>query len=181
MDEEYGSMIQILNVTSQIINIHVDGEILEPENYREVFNVIRDASENDLINLYINSIGGDVSTFIEFYNLIVTCRAKIVCYVFMAYSSAALIALTCEEIVLTEFCSFLIHAPSGEAIGKVAEIKSHGDFFNKWSKDIITSVYKGYLTDKEIDKVLEGAELWHDKKEIEKRLANRDKLLKGKK
>jgi ATP-dependent protease ClpP protease subunit len=183
MDEEIGNfdnIIQIINVTSQIINVHIDGEILEPLYYREAFNVIRDASENDLINIYINSIGGDISTFIEFYNLISECNARVVAYLYMGYSCAAMLALICPELVLTEFCSLLIHAPSGEAIGKVGEIKSHGDFFKEWSEEIITSTYRGYLTDKEIEKVLEGKEIWHDRKEIEKRLLNRDKLLKRK-
>ena len=178
--DEYGDMIQIVSVTSQIINIHIDEEILEPEHYREVFNVIRDANEGDLITLYINSIGGDVSTFVEFYNLITECRARIVGYLYMGYSSAAMLALICPELILTEFCSLFVHSPSGESTGKVGEIKSHGDFFKEWSEEIITSVYKGYLTDKEIEKVLEGKEFWHDKREIEKRLANRDKLLKRK-
>lgn len=176
--DEYGDMIQIVSVTSQIINIHIDGEILEPEHYREAFNIIRDANESDLINLYINSIGGDVSTFVEFYNLITECKARVVAYVYMAYSAAVLLALSCDEIVLTEFCSFLIHAPSGETTGRVNEIKSHSDFFDKWSKEIMVSLYKGFLTDKELEKVLDGAEIWYSKKEIEKRLENRNKILK---
>jgi ATP-dependent protease ClpP protease subunit len=180
MDEDISSAISVVTVTSQIYNFHLDSEMLEPENYREIFDILREANENDLINIFINSIGGDLVTFIEFYNLIINSKARIVGYLYMAYSSAALLALSLPELVLTEFCSFLIHAPSGFAEGKVGDIKNHGEFFDGWCKEIMGSVLKGFLSDKEFEKVMDGTELWLNKKEIEKRLINRDKLTKRK-
>jgi ATP-dependent protease ClpP protease subunit len=179
-DEEFDSIVYTEKVISYIYNINIDTDIEEPDKYRKVYNVLRKATNMDLINFHINSVGGTIPTFIQMYNLMLTTQAKTVAYVYSAVSAAALLALSCDEIVVTEFSSMMFHSCSWDIAGSADEIKGQSDFFSEWTKEIITTVCKGFLTDKEIEKVLDNKELWFNSKEIRKRLENREKFLKRK-
>ena len=42
--------------------VFLDEELSEPSNYRELISVLFNASENDTITFYINTIGGSLAT-----------------------------------------------------------------------------------------------------------------------
>ena len=66
----------------------------------------------------------------------------------------------------------MFHNASGGACGKIHEIESRVDFIKGWTKEIFTSLYRGFLTDSELKQMFDGKDFYFNKEEIERRLVN---------
>ncbi len=155
-------------VTEYIVNF--DDEILPPNEYREVYELLRNVGETDAVRFVINSWGGDVYTFIQLYNYMMRTKAVTIAELHAGYSAGSMLALICDVIEVQEFSSMMIHDMSSGTFGKRAEIESHVDFMKKWGNEILDTVYNGFLTKDESAKIRDGKDLWLTKKEIEKKL-----------
>ena len=95
------------------------GEIREPQYYTELFYTLRSASETDLVYIHINSSGGDFNTGLQIINNIFSSNARVVTILeARAYSMAALIFLSGDELIVHDNCQLMFHIYSGIFAGK---------------------------------------------------------------
>lgn len=160
---------------------YLSGEIESPENYIEWFQTIRHCAQGDVIKIYINSGGGSIDTTIQFLRALNETEATVITSVEgMCASAATMIFLQGDNFEVSEHSMFMIHNYSGGFIGKGNEIHSQALFERKWSTSFMRSIYDGFLTLEEIERVIDGVDLWMDGAEVIKRLKNRGKVLKKK-
>lgn len=168
-----------------IINVHefyLSGEIESPDEYIQWFDTIRHAGENDAIKFYINSYGGDVFTAIQFMRVLQETPATVIMSVEGACMSAATMIFLCaESFEISDHTAFMIHTYSGGMIGKGHEMHSQAQYERSWSINLIKEVYDGFLTEQEMQRVIDGADLWMDSKEVIKRLKARESTRNAKK
>jgi ATP-dependent Clp protease, protease subunit len=160
-----------------IANVHefyLSGEIEGPEDYIEWFQTIRHSSANDIIKIYINSGGGRLDTTIQLLRALNETEATIIASVEGTCASAAtMIFLQADNFEVSEYSMFMIHNYSGGFMGKGNEIHSQAIFERKWSTNFMRSIYEGFLTTEEIDRVIDGIDIWMDGTEVIKRLKKR--------
>ena len=96
------------------------------------------------------------------------------------HSAASIIALNCQEIVVTDSAHMLVHNASYGVGGTAGNIKSHVDFSHKMIDKMLTSTYGGFLTPAELLDVKKGVEYWFDSDEIGERLLARKKFMEKK-
>lgn len=156
---------------ARTIDLYLSGEIKEPSEYVKWLNIINTASENDCIFIHINSPGGMLDTAIQLRESLLNCPAHTVASVEgECCSGATFILLSCKETRLSKSSRFMVHSASWGLAGKTHEIYSSIDFDKKWFKDIFMDIYKGFLTDDELEKVLSGSDLWMNSDEVYERL-----------
>lgn len=160
----------IISKNEYIINI--DTDILDPNEYREVFEILRLAKKEDKIILKINSMGGYIHTMIQWVNALLHTKAKTIAEIYTAYSAASVIALSCDELKFQHFCSMMIHNMSLDIGGKISDIEGYAKFAMSQDKDIADTIYMGFLTKDEIKKVNSGSEVWLDKNQCLSRIKN---------
>jgi ATP-dependent protease ClpP protease subunit len=167
-----------------IANLHefyLSGEIDSPENYIEWFQTIRHCSQTDIIKIYINSGGGNIDTTIQLLRALNETEATVITSVEgMCASAATMIFLQGDNFEVSEYSMFMVHTYNGGFLGKGNEIHSQALFERKWSTSFMRSIYEGFLTLDEIDRVIDGVDMWMDGNEVIKRLKNRGKILKKK-
>lgn len=161
-----------------VFYVNLDTDIKEPMYYREVFEKLESADDKTKFIFNINSYGGFLSTTIQFINSIRNTKAKTVARVYTAKSAASIIALSCEEIEVMPHSVMMIHNIQwGAPYGDVNKGKWRMDYVIKYAEKLFKDIYKGFLSDEEIEKVVkEGKELWLIEEEIKKRLKNRGKV-----
>jgi ATP-dependent protease ClpP protease subunit len=164
---------------SQLHEFYLSGEITEPEDYIEWLNVIRSASDQDTIKIYINSPGGNVDTAIQFMQVLTGTSAYVICSVEGACMSAAtMIFLSADELEICDHALFMFHNYAGGAFGKGGEIYDQIQFERSWSRKLLESVYKNFLTPTEITQMLENKDIWMDSDEVRRRVkAIQDNLI----
>jgi len=157
--------------TSALYEFYLSGQITGPEDYIEWFNTIRSATEEDVVKIYINSSGGDLNTAIQFMRVLSETQATVVCSVEGSCISAATMIFLCADIFeITPHSLFMFHNYSGGMFGKGGEIYDQAVFEREWSKQFLQYIYKNFLTNKEIDSLLENKDLWLHSDEVTKRV-----------
>lgn len=158
-------------VISSVHEFYITGQIASAEEYIDWFDTIRHAGEHDAIKIYINSIGGDLFTAIQFMRVLDETKAHVICSVEGACMSAATIIFLCaEHFEVSPHSIFMFHNYSGGAIGKGGEMIDQLLHERKWSENLLKDVYQDFLTADEIKSMLENKDLWMDGEEVIKRL-----------
>ncbi len=139
----------------------------------KLFNGLKEAGENDYLELIINSTGGLINEGQQFYNLIQEkFYGRTVAYLDnQAYSMGALLFCMADVRIVYEYSDLMFHTYSHGSKGKGDEVKSHVDHtskkLRKFFKNIV--VKKGFLSKKEFKEMLIGKDFWMDTKEMCKR------------
>ena len=150
---------------------YISGEIKEPDIYVEMFDTIRNTSENDIVKLHINSSGGHLFTAIQFMRVLAECPAQVICSVEGACMSAAtMIFLSGNAFEISEHSIFMFHNYSSIIMGKGGEMYDNIIHERKWSEKILRGSYKNFLTEEEISSILDNKDIWMDGEEVLKRL-----------
>lgn len=158
------------------INLHtlyVTGEITGPDDYTDVFEGIRMAGPGDVVKIHINSPGGDLFTAIQFMRVLKETEAKVICSVEGACMSAAtLIFLSADQFEISDHSVFMFHNYSTFMYGKGGELFDGIMHDRKWSENLLKTEYEGFLTEDEVDSVLNNKDIWLDSDEALERLKN---------
>lgn len=164
---------------SNVHEFYLTGTIGPAEDYVEWFDTIRNASPNDLIKIYINSEGGNLFTAIQFMRVLSETQGEVWVSVEGACMSAATMIMLCADSFEVSLHSmFMVHNYSGGTVGKGGEMYDNIVFERKWSDALLRQVYKDFLTEEEINMVLDNKDIWMDGEDVVTRLKNRVEKLK---
>lgn len=157
-----------------VANIHefyLTGEIDSPDTYVEWFDAIRHANDTDIIKIYINSFGGDLFTAIQFLRVLGETNATVVTSVEGACMSAATMIFLCgDHYEVTPHSVFMFHNYSGGAIGKGGEMIDQLQHERKWSERLMREIYDGFMSETEIQSMLDNKDIWMDGEEVVRRI-----------
>lgn len=176
------SQVQSSSTTKAFINkpintlhtFYLSGSIEEPSEYISWFEIMRNAGENDVIQIHINSYGGDLFTAIQFLRAIADTPAHVICSVEGACMSAAtMVFLTADTFEVSEHSIFMFHNYSGGTFGKGGEMIDQLQHERKWSQHLLSRIYADFLTDSEIVSLLDNKDIWMDGEQVLKRLSAR--------
>ena len=150
---------------------YLSGTIGEPNEYISWFEIMRNAGENDIIQIHINSYGGDLFTAIQFLRAIADSPAHVICSVEGACMSAATMVFLCaDSFEVSEHSVFMFHNYSGGTVGKGGEMIDQLMHERKWSQHLLSRIYKDFLTDDEVASVLDNRDIWMDGEQVLQRL-----------
>jgi ATP-dependent protease ClpP protease subunit len=153
-------------------HIHLDQEIGPPSEYRNIFEILREAKKEDKVIFHFNTPGGWLDTMIQFFDSLLHTKAETKAVIYSACSAGAIIALCCDKIEPTRFAYMMIHSMDTGTSGKISDIHDYSQFAQNQNLEIIETVFQGFLTKQELQSVNKGKELWMHKDEILKRLEN---------
>lgn len=151
---------------------YLSGEITDAQEYIDWFDIIRNAGPDDEVVIYINSMGGDLYTTIQFLRVIAETQALVTCSVEGSCMSAAtMIFLSADEFQVTPHSLFMFHNYSAGVFGKGGEMYDQLQFERMWSEEFLNEVYKDFLTEAEIKEMLHNKDIWMTSKQVVARLA----------
>jgi len=160
---------------SQIHKLYISGSIKQPEEYIDMFEVIRNAGENDIIYLHINSEGGSLFTAIQFLRVLGETKAMVIASVEgMCMSAATILFMAAKNHEITNHSMFMFHNYSNKVEGKGGELHDHITFAKEWGEKLLRDVYSNFLTETEIVKILDGKDLYMTSEEVAQRLEKRN-------
>ena len=155
----------------KVVTVFLNDEIYEPGAYNELCYTLENTSA-DQVRLYINNGGGQLDAMLSIIASMERCGCEITGVLSGTVASAAtMIALKCDKLEVAEHTAFMIHSASGGTSGKSHETKAYMEFNDKNLKEIFNAVYKSFLTDIEIKRVLDGKDMWMTKEEVVTRFA----------
>lgn len=158
-----------------LYDIEFDDDIMEPKYYREDMDIFRNASANDTIRVRINSAGGYLHTAIQYVTNMTATEAETVAVLEgEAHSGASMVFLAADQHMVSPHAAMLIHEPRGGMYDSSAKLHAQADFNRPYIKALYHDYYKHFLSEKEIDDVLAGKDIWLNAESIVERLQYRN-------
>jgi ATP-dependent protease ClpP protease subunit len=167
--DNYVPLISDKNSTIAYLTDSID----EPSTYNELCYKLKTASPAEVFTLVINTPGGYIDSAVMLVDAIKSSKAKVIAEISGTVASAGtVITLACDEVKIAEHTAFMIHNYSSSGIsGKGHELKAYQNFTDTHLNNSFRAFYKGFLTDKEMQSVIDGQDLWMNKTEVTARIA----------
>ena len=159
-------------------DVFLDTDIGDPAHYRELLSLLFNCTEDDTVNLFINSHGGQLDTALAIVEGLKTTKAHVVAIIIGAcHSAASIITMYCHEVAVLDNAYSMVHTASFGAQGNTGNVKAHTEFTIRQVEKLLNETYEGFLTKEELVKIKSGVEMWFDADEIRKRMVSRVKFL----
>ena len=156
--------------SKETIDIYLTDNIEQPSNYNQLVYVISNAEPYQDINLYINNNGGYIDSALYILDAMKKTKATVTAHLSGTVASAStIIALSCDKIVCAKYLSFMVHNYSSGISGKGHEMKAYQNFTDRELNRAFKEIYKDFLSEEEMEKVLEGTDLWLNEQEVTER------------
>lgn len=164
-------------VPVQIHHFYISGSIKDVNPYLNLINTLKTSEQHDTIFIYINTPGGDLLTTLQIVSAIKSSMATVItCMEGQVASAGTFIFLAGQRYMVAENSFFMAHNYSAATGGKGFEIKTRQKFDEAYFPKLINSVYKEFLTEEEIESLMEDRDVWLDADEVTARLG--DKIIK---
>ena len=137
----------VKNAKEKTADIWLYGDIgmgwFEGFTAKQFADEIKKLGKVDILNLYVNSPGGDVFDGVAIYNILLRNRAKVIVEIdALAASIASVIAMAGDEIRMAENALMMVHNPWGMVIGDVGDFAKAIDDLNKVKENSIMPAYQ---------------------------------------
>ena len=154
-----------------------DRDIEESNSFHEEFYVMEQATQHDVVDVCISSFGGSVATISKFQDVVKNSPAnfhgKLHGY---GYSAGGALFLLCHTQEVSDLATFMAHSIQTGYSGGTQAIEAHSKMSSKQNEALCRLLYQDFLTEEEIIRVIDGAEIWMEANEIRERLSNRDQI-----
>lgn len=184
VDLERGDMpFPVVANVKQIVNysIFLYGETVSAFDFAEAINAIENADEHDQITIYLSGGGGCVSSTDAFLHAINTAQergVRVHCIASGLVASAhTFIILSCSSYECAAGTYFLFHNGSLGDGGSYNQFKASSQFFLKYMETRFREMYEFFLSEKELDDILEGKDMWLTGSEFHARYEKRNELM----
>jgi len=163
------------------MTVRIDEDIREVQYYSNVIERINELTENDELHVVINTGGGSLQSTLAIINAINNCQAEVTGIIEgEASSGGSAIALSCPSLAVSPYATLFIHAASGITGGKMPDHAAMFSFNHKWQSEVLSDIYRGFLTDKELEEMFNGKDFYFDADGIIERLEQRAKYYENK-
>jgi len=155
--EEFDPNTYILDsMTSNAYKYNLDTTLEEPQDFRDLTQLLDTAEANDTIVIRVNTFGGDIYSMISIINSIQNSKAYVMAEVALASSAGSFIALACDDCVSLQFSEWFFHEMQSYNRGSTSDQIKSLSFRHKTQKHLMEVLYKGFMTDDEIEKLCNG-------------------------
>lgn len=136
----------------------IDNDIVSPEYYTLVCQVLLTATEEDVVYMPINTHGGSVASGLAVTDAMQRSKAKVITDVVgYAYSCGAMIWSFGDELRMGKFARIMFHSSSHMAWGKSASVAEEADHLVEGMKYLMDRIVKrGVITQEESDKCFDS-------------------------
>lgn len=162
-----------LKAMPKAVEYHFDliGPIEEYDEYLELIDALREATENDEVHIHINTPGGDLSIVAQILHNIEACNGTVVTHAEGEVSSGgSIIFFKGDQLIVGPYAEFLAHGPHGGRGGKVQDQVDGAKHTAAYVKELYHDVYGDFYSVTEINRILKGKEHYETAKEVMSRL-----------
>lgn len=151
--------------------VRMSRAIGEADDFDEEFALLHGVTRYDVVKFLVTCPGGSIDTCNLLTKAIKETQAHTIGFVGSTCASAATaVILACEEWEIDSQSSFMIHTGTFGVYGKTPEIeievKHRGMMVTRWVQD----TYAGFLTQEEINRVIDGKDYYFEGEELATRL-----------
>lgn len=161
--------------------IEIDGELENVRQFSTAIQVLENAKEDDDVVIYLQTVGGSVNAGEAFIHAMRKCAAPIhIVATGSVHSMGTHILMEADSIELSHGFNACLHCGFDGAVGNVNEYMAKSKFDADFRNRTFREDYEGFLSEKELDAMLDGKDIWLDADGWMKRATQRSNYYKAK-
>lgn len=154
-----------------VYDFYIIDEIEEPEKYINLIQTLKTAEAHDSVFIYLNTVGGSLYTTMQILSAMNSSAAKIITSMEgQVCSAGTFIFLKGDAKIVNPNCTFMIHNYSHTTAGKGNEVVQHITYMKTYFDRLAHDVYGNFLEGSEIERIVEGNDIWLHSHEVVERL-----------
>lgn len=158
-------------LAGKVYHFYLSESIGAAKDYVEMIQRIKSAGPHDVIYIYLNTPGGYINTGIQIISAMRISGAHIITVIEGEVSSlGTLIFLHGDEMIVHDHCLFMVHNHSSGQYGKGHEYLASAQATSKWFEELARDTYSGFMSELEINQMLDGKDFWMTSSEVRERL-----------
>lgn len=152
--------------------IRITRPITEIDDFEEEIMALEEATENDFVMIQLSSPGGSLETCDFLCRRIQECKAPVFVEIGLTCASAAsAICLQADDWEIHDSSTMMVHACSySPGWGKEVDVFSSATYTNRVNREWVERTYKGFLSEIELQSVLDGKDLYFYADDLRERL-----------
>jgi ATP-dependent protease ClpP protease subunit len=161
---------------------HIDSEVGEPHEYRELIQCLESMQDGDHLTLFINTFGGYLHTTVALLGHLRSTKGHVHTVLNgVACSAGSILFLSGHSCEVMPHSTLMCHTSSGgsgyEKLSDSAKRLAHD---TKHLSKLYHEVYEYFMSKEEIDQMLSGVDFWFDDDDLDKRLEHRAEKIQAK-
>ncbi len=161
--------------------IEIDNVLESVSQFSTAIQILEQAKEEDEVVIYLQTYGGSVNAGEAFIHAMRKCAAPIhIVATGGVHSMGTCILIEGDSIELSYGFNACLHCGSDGAGGNVNEYMAKSKFDHEFKTRQFRESYEGFLTEKELDAMLDGKDIWLDAEGWMKRAMKRSEYFKAK-
>lgn len=158
--------------TNNEYKIRLARPISEIDDFEEEIMAFEESTENDLVFVQLSSPGGSLETCDFLCRRMNECSATIIVEIGMTCASAAsALMLQADDWIIDDSSTVMVHACSySPGWGKEIDVRLSVSYTERLNREWIQRTYSGFLTDAELQQVLDGKDLYFFADDLRERL-----------
>ena len=165
-------------IKSGIFNVYIFGVIESALQFVNAIEVMSAATERDEVHIHLSTDGGSLDATDTFLASMSRCEGKVVCHSSGGtHSAGTIILLNADEFSLSENANFLIHNGGAGSGGKFSDFVAQSKHTIEYMERVLRKTYKHFLTNEELDALIEGKDFWLNAEEFAERYEIRNQAL----
>ena len=159
--------------------VNLNNQVMGPDHYFDLVEEMESLTENDIVDLKVNSPGGRLDGLVYLVNAIRDCEAPVIGTLSgEAASAATVLLLSCDGLRIKPYSTMMLHSASFGGYNHQSNMVSQTVFVDKQARKILTDAYQDFVSPSELDSIFSGLELRLDYDQIIERLERRDEIRK---
>ncbi|MBR6611250.1 MAG: ATP-dependent Clp protease proteolytic subunit [Campylobacter sp.] len=168
----------LLKITSQPdgsknIDYYLINEIEDIEDYIDFLRALNECHPSDTVDIHINCFGGAMYAGYHIFDALCDCPATINMHIDgFCCSAASTIMMAGDNFDFAPHSCVMVHSMSTMFYGKWHECTARLEFDKSWFEETAREIYAGFMTDQEIQAMIDGKDFWFTAREAHERIQN---------
>ena len=150
-DDEFSSPKKVQYYKREIPSfemiVNLNDSIRDPGHYFDLVEEMESLTENDIVDLKVNSPGGRLDGLVYLVNAIRDCEAPVIGTLSgEAASAATVILLSCDGLRIKPYSTMMIHTASFGGYNHQSNMVSQTVFVDKQARKILTDAYQDFVS-----------------------------------
>lgn len=175
----YVSMTELED--QDVYNIFIFKPITDAEQFIPAIQALQQADEGDLVIVNLSTPGGDIDATDTFLQALGATEAEVVYVASGGVHSAGTLILMqadADNVAFSKGFNALVHNGNVGMGSKYSDWVNAVAYMQVHMSKLMRDAYKGFLSETELEQLLQGKDYWFDGEEFKSRLYKRNALLK---
>lgn len=160
---------------NSVYRVTIDDDFSEVSQFAQLVSVLDDAKAGDVVQIRLSTVGGALHAIVPLINAMQNTDAHVHIHVESDCASAGtILMMIADSVFINEYANIMLHTCQYSYGGHAGNMDAYVKYTTEKVEKLMREVYEDFLTEDEIDRMLDGKEIWLDAEECHLRFDIRE-------